>query len=99
MRFAPADLHGLPDVEGKVGRRHETEPDLAGVQRDMHVARQKLHDLHVLGIVAPRDLVVLGLHEVERDEAVVGSARTSAAANAVCVNTSSIGVLRLTWTM
>ena len=64
-----ADLDGLPDVEGEVGRRHQAEPQFAGMQRDRNIARQELHDLHLLGVIAPRDLIVLGLHEVERHDA------------------------------
>src|SRR5215469_18092600 len=46
-----SDLDGLADVEGKIGRRNEPEPQLARVQRHRHVAGEKTDDLHVAGVV------------------------------------------------
>src|SRR6478672_2779090 len=61
------DLDRLADMEGEVRGRNIAEPELARVQRDRDVARQECDDLHVSCVVAPRDQVVLGLHQVERD--------------------------------
>ena len=86
------DLDRLADMEGEVGWRNVAEPELARVQRDRHVARQESDDLHVASVVARA--IRLSSDCTRLSATTCGSARISAAATAVCRNTSSGEVLR-----
>ena len=55
-------------MEGEVGRRHQPEPQLAGVQRDRHVRCEEADDLHLARIIAPGHQRVFRADVIERHD-------------------------------
>src|SRR5215831_13822723 len=67
------DCHRIREVKGQILRRHQTKPQLAGMQRNRYILGKKLDDLHVGAVVVARDLMVLRTDKIERYDPWLGA--------------------------